>query len=115
MNDRSIFAYIPPNIGDSGGIAGGITSVRKLVEAGVAGLLALGLYALLQMFLPIKVAIYISAVIGIIFAGICVFGLGGEPFSVFIANCINYENRRNFVTLRPPIPEYLLKGEADDE
>lgn len=106
MQEKPTYVYIPPNIGggDGGTALGGAVSVRNLIETGVAILLTLLLRVLIGRLIPFAIVGWI-----VIFAGLglclaCFTGVNGEPLSMFIVNIINYNNRRVFVTLRPPVP-----------
>lgn len=98
---RPIYAYIPPNLGKISFLDGRI-KLRNLAEAIIVILLAFLVNAGLGLFLPKLISFTVCLVIIIILGIPALFGLGGEPLSVFILNIINYANTRTYVTLRPP-------------
>ena len=119
MDNRPVNAYIPPNLSSNGGIAGGMFDLRKIIEAIIGVVFSVIMFLLLKELLPLKVAGYIALAIAVPLGGVGLIGIGGEPFSVFIFNLFNYEQRRIFVTLRPPMPvagrKHPAAEEGDDE
>jgi len=106
MNEKPTLIYIPPNVGGgSKGISiGGITTVRNLLEAFAAFMFSLLVMLIVKTIIPISLLSWIIVFVGLGFAFFCVMGVNGEPMSVLLLNIISYNNRRIFVTLRPPMP-----------
>ena len=91
--------------GGSKGISlGGITTVRNLIEAFAAFIFSLLVMLLVKTIIPFALVSWIIVFIGLGLAFFCAMGVNGEPMSVFLLNVISYNNRRVFVTLRPPMP-----------
>ena len=106
MDERPTYSYIPKNLNNTGGLFGGAVDTRRLVEAVIsAGIIGM-LYKFLSIYIHNEALLYICLVLGIFLGGACLIGGNGEPLSVFLFNFINYENRRIFVTLRPPMPDF---------
>lgn len=117
MKDRPIYSYIPKNINATGGLFGGSVDTRRLIEGLIGALIAIGLYRLLSPFIHSEMLLYICTILGIALLVAGIAGGNGEPLSIFLMNFINYENRRIFVTLRPPMPSFEKKKKkepADD-
>lgn len=117
MHEKATYVYIPPNIGgaDGGTALGGAVSVRNLVETGVAILLTLFLKLLISKIVPFAIVGWIVIIAGLGLCLACFTGVNGEPLSIFIVNIINYNNRRVFVTLRPPVPKKKEETSAFEE
>lgn len=109
MNERPTYVYIPPNVTGGGSFAGGLISIRNAIE----GIIVVAFFALIKyiadFLIPFAVVGWIFLFIGIGIGLVCVMGINGEPASIFLLNVINFENRRVFVTLRPPMPEKKKK------
>lgn len=93
--------YIPPNLGKITFMDGRI-QLRNAGEAIVGIGLAFLVHVILSKFLPPTISFAISALLGLGLGVPALFGIGGEPLSVFLLNVINYSNGRTYVTLRPP-------------
>lgn len=108
MENRPIYAYIPKNLNFTGGLFGGLVDARRLTEGLIGAGFAFLLYEFLSNTLKIKddSLLYICAILGLVLFIAGLVGGNGEPLSVFIFNFINYENRRIYVTLRPPMPTF---------
>ena len=117
MEERPVYSYIPKNLNATGGLFGGAVDTRRLIEAIVGALIAVLIYRFLNMFFKGDIVFYISATIGVALFAAGMAGGNGEPLSVFLLNFINYERRRIFVTLRPPMPEFdaKKKKKKDDD
>ena len=109
MEERPVYSYIPKNLNYTGGLFGGTVDTRRLIEGIIGATIAYGLYRLLSSYIKSEMLIYICAVLGVFLFGAALFGGNGEPLSVFLFNFVNYENRRIFVTLRPPMPDFGQK------
>ena len=109
MEDRPVYAYIPPNLSSTGGLLGGMFNTRQLFEGIIGAGLAAILYLMLKAIIPSIIFLYICLGIGILLFIVGLFGVNGEPFSIFLFNIANYEQRRIFVTLRPPMPDVTKK------
>lgn len=115
MEERPTYSYIPKNLNSTGGLFGGSVDTRRLLEA-LGGLaIAYVLYNVISMFIQSENTLYICAFIGLGLFAAGMAGGNGEPLSVFLFNFINYENRRIFVTLRPPMPEFTSKKKKEDD
>lgn len=109
MEERPVYSYIPKNLNSTGGLFGGAVDTRRLIE-GVIGIgIAVILYRALSSFINNSAVFYVCAALGLVLFGACLYGGNGEPLSAFLLNFINYENRRIFVTLRPPMPDFESK------
>lgn len=106
MEDRPVYSYIPKNINLTGGLFGGTVDTRRLIEGLIGVAIAYGLYNLLSGYIDSTILMYVCAILGAALFGAGIMGGNGEPISVFLFNFINYENRRIFVTLRPPMPDF---------
>ena len=115
MEDRPTNAYIPPNLNSTGGLLGGMIDTRRLIEAAIGVAFAAFLFVLLKPFVPLIIISYACIAIGVGLGAVCLLGIRGEPFSIFLLNIFNYEHRRIFVTLRPPMPETAKKKREDEE
>lgn len=113
MKDRPIYSYIPKNINATGGLFGGSVDTRRLIEGLIGAFIAIGLYRLLSPFIHSEMLLYICAILGIALLVAGIAGGNGEPLSIFLMNFINYENRRIFVTLRPPMPTFEKKKKKE--
>lgn len=107
MQEKPTLIYIPPNVGGSGGgtTIGGVTTVRNIIEAIIVFALSFLIKTVLKIFIPFSFIGWIVIFAGLGFAFVCLMGVNGEPFSIFVLNVISYNNRRVFVTLRPPMPK----------
>lgn len=107
MQEKPTLIYIPPNVGGgTKGISiGGVTTVRNLIEASVVFFTSLFLMLLVRLIIHISFISWIIVFVGLVAAFFCVMGVNGEPMSVFFLNVLSYNNRRIFVTLRPPVPK----------
>lgn len=107
MQEKPTLIYIPPNVGGGAkGInVGGITTVRNLIEAVIVFFLSIFLMLFVKLIINISFISWIIVFAGIVLAFFCVIGVNGEPVSVFFMNVASYNNRRIFVTLRPPMPK----------
>ena len=114
MEDRPVYAYIPPNLNSNGGIMGGMLDTRRVIEGIIGAGIAAVIYLFLKPIVPGTILFYVCLGIGtpLLIAGL--LGVNGEPFSVFLFNIANYEQRRIFVTLRPPMPELNKKQKKDE-
>ncbi len=90
----------------TGGILGGPIDTRRVIEALIGASVGVGIYKLLSPYIHSSMLLYICGFIGLILFAAGLIGGNGEPLSVFIFNFINYERRRYFVTLRPPMPDF---------
>ena len=118
MEDRPVYSYIPKNLNATGGLFGGSVDTRRLIEGFIGIAIAILIYRGLSIFFHNDSVLYVSAIIGIALFAAAMAGGNGEPLSVFLLNFINYENRRIFVTLRPPMPEFdtkKKKGSGNEE
>lgn len=106
MEDRPVYSYIPKNLDATGGLFGGAVDTRRLIEGIIGALIAVILYRILSIFFHSENVLYVCAIIGIALFAACLAGGNGEPLSIFLLNFINYEKRRIFVTLRPPMPDF---------
>lgn len=107
MQEKPTLIYIPPNVGGGAkGISiGGMTTVRNIIEALAVFLSSLLLMLFVRMIIHVSVISWIIVFIGLILAFFCIMGVNGEPMSIFFMNVASYNNRRIFVTLRPPMPK----------
>lgn len=115
MEDRPVYSYIPKNINATGGLFGGAVDTRRLIEALIGAGIALVIYRLLSTVIHSEVLMYICGILGIALFAAGMAGGNGEPLSIFLMNFINYENRRIFVTLRPPMPDFGAKKKKNDD
>lgn len=106
MEERPVYSYIPKNINLTGGILGGPVDTRRVIEALIGAGMAAFLYRVLAHYIHSITLFYVCALIGVLLFAAGLIGGNGEPLSVFIFNFINYEKRRYFVTLRPPMPDF---------
>ena len=106
MEERPVYSYIPKNLSLTGGAIGGSVDLRRVLEAIIGAFIAVFIYKGLSQFIHSEMLVYVCGFLGValFFAGL--LGGNGEPISIFIFNFINYENRRYFVTLRPPMPDF---------
>lgn len=109
MEERPTYSYIPKNLNSTGGLFGGSVDTRRLIEGLIGAGIAALLYRGLSTFINSDSLIYVCAGIGMVLFGAGLLGGNGEPLSIFLFNFINYENRRIFVTLRPPMPDFESK------
>lgn len=107
MENRPVYAYIPPNLSSTGGLLGGMLDTRKVIEGIIGAGLAAVLYLFLHPLIDSVIVFYVCLGIGILLLIAGLLGVNGEPFSVFLFNIANYEQRRIFVTLRPPMPDVM--------
>lgn len=115
MENRPVYAYIPPNLNNNGGILAGMLDTRRVIEGIIGAGIAAVIYLFLQPIIPGAILFYICAGIGILLLACGLMGVNGEPFSVFLFNIANYEQRRIFVTLRPPMPDVMNKKKKREE
>lgn len=106
MEERPVYSYIPKNLNSTGGLFGGSVDTRRLIEGIIAITLVVFIYRGLSLFIISDNLLYICGMLGIALFAACMAGGNGEPLSIFLANFINYERRRIFVTLRPPMPDF---------
>jgi hypothetical protein len=109
MENRPVYAYIPPNLSSTGGLLGGMLDTRRVIEGMIGAGIAIMFYLLLRPIVGGAILFYICAGIGLALLVVGLLGVNGEPFSIFLFNIANYEQRRIFVTLRPPMPELNAK------
>lgn len=114
MEERPTYVYIPPNISGGGTVLNGMLSIRNVIEGAIVFACFIVLRIISNALFPWPFIGWILLAIGFIFFVVCAMGVGGEPFSVFILNVINFENRRVFVTLRPPMPEKKKAAERKE-
>lgn len=105
MEDRPVYSYIPKNLDATGGIFGGVDT-RRVIEAIIGVVIAVMLYKVLSIFIHSENLLYVCVIIGLALFAAGLAGGNGEPMSIFLFNFFNYENRRIFVTLRPPMPDF---------
>lgn len=113
MDNRPVNAYIPPNLSSTGGILGGMLDTRRVIEGMLGGGLAFVLYLFIRPLISGMIPFYICLLLGVVLLAVGLLGVNGEPFSVFLFNIANYEQRRIFVTLRPPMPD--MEGKKKKE
>lgn len=109
MENRPVYAYIPPNLSSTGGLLGGMLDTRRVIEGIIGAGLAFAIYLMLRPFIGGAILFYICTGVGLALLIVGLLGVNGEPFSIFLFNIANYEQRRIFVTLRPPMPELNAK------
>lgn len=110
MQDRPVYSYIPKNLDAAGGLFGGVVDTRRLIEGIIGAFLVFFLYRILGIFIHSENLFYVCLIIGMAIFAACLAGGNGEPLSIFLLNFINYERRRIFVTLRPPMPDFEGKS-----
>ena len=115
MEERPVYAYIPPNLSSTGGILGGMFNTRQVIEGFIGAGIAVVIYLLLCPLIMSPILFYVCAGLGLLLLALGALGVNGEPFSVFLFNIANYEQRRIFVTLRPPMPDVTVKKRSADE
>lgn len=115
MEDRYIYQEIPPNIGASGNMLGGMINTRRAIEGIVAAVAIFFIYKVVHAVLAFKAVTYTFLLLGVLIAGLFVIGINDEPVSVYLVGVINYERRRVFVTLRPPMPDLTAEKEKNNE
>lgn len=114
MEDRPVYAYIPPNLSSTGGLLGGIIDTRRVIEGMIGAGTGAVLYLLIHPLLHSIIVFYVCLGIGLLLLVAGLLGVNGEPFSVFLFNIFNYEQRRIFVTLRPPMPDMMSKAKKEE-
>lgn len=102
--DRPVYAFIPPNLSQNGGLWGGLIKGRNLIEAAVGCGLLIFIFRILGIFLPFIPVLIAAAVSIVLMLVVTLMGVQGEPFSVFVLNVINYKKTAGFVGIRPPMP-----------
>jgi len=112
MEERPVYAYIPKNLNLTGGILGGPVDTRRAIEALIGAGIAVLIYKGLSVYIHSPNLLYVCALLGLCLVAAGLVGGNGEPFSVFIFNFLNYERRRFFVTLRPPMPDFEEEKKA---
>jgi len=107
MQEKPTLIYIPPNVGGGAkGInIGGITTVRNIIEGLAVFVTSIFLMLFVRMIIRAAFISWIIVFVGLVLGLFCLVGVNGEPMSVFFMNVVNYNNRRIFVTLRPPMPK----------
>ena len=106
MEDRPTYSYIPKNLNNTGGLFGGAVDTRRLIEGLIGAGIAFIIYKIGSEYIHGTTFLYICAILGLILFAAGMYGGNGEPLSAFLLNFISYENRRIFVTLRPPMPDF---------
>lgn len=115
MQEKPTFVYIPPNVGGADGSTPIGISVRNLIETGIAIILTLVLRVLIGKIIPFAIVGWLVIFMGLGLIIACATGINGEPLSLFIVNVINYNNRRVFVTMRPPVPKKKEEKEPAED
>ena len=115
MEDRPVYSFIPKNINATGGLFGGSIDTRRLIEAVIGAGIAALLYKLLSAVIHAEFLLYVCGILGIALFAAGIAGGNGEPLSIFLFNFVNYENRRIFVTLRPPMPDFKAKKKKPEK
>lgn len=115
MEDRPVYAFIPKNVSVTGGFLAGPVDTRRVIEGLIGAGIGILLYKVLIQYIHSPMLIYVCGIIGVLLMAAGFIGGNGEPLSIFIFNYINYENRRYFVTLRPPMPDFKQKEDKAKE
>lgn len=107
--NRPTEAYVPPNLSETGSLIGGMFKMRNAVEAGIMLGFTFIVEKIIHLLIPSVYTVVVFLVIGAVLGLVALMGVGGEPLSIFILNCIIYRRVSGYCQLAMPLPK-KIKG-----
>lgn len=113
--NRPTEAYVPPNLSDTGSLIGGMFKMRNAVEAGIMFGLTFIVEKIVHLLIPSIYTTVVFLIIGALLGLIALMGVGGEPLSIFVLNCIIYRRVSGFCQLRMPLPKKIQENRNEEK